>query len=152
AFDEVNAAVGLLSSMGRRNNMDSLRVTHQLQAIFAGAATLVAISAMIRTWATAYLDSDVVHDARLRTEGVVADGPYRYVRNPLYLANVVMTLGMGMMASRLGLVVLVCLNLLFVYRLILREEAELLSKQGERYQQFCNTVPRLWPSLTPRLP
>lgn len=50
---------------------------------FLFAALLVGAAAAFRTWAAAYLGSDVVHDLRLHTESLVADGPYRHVRNPL---------------------------------------------------------------------
>lgn len=152
-FDHVNAGAALVRAIaGSGLDLDSPRGRHELQAVFGVAALLVAASAMVRTWATAYLNTEVVHDANLRTEALVADGPYRYVRNPLYFANVVMTLGMGLMASRLGWVMLVVLHLIFLHRLIGREEEELLLTQGERYRKFCNAVPRLFPSLTPRLP
>ena len=37
-------------------------------------------------------------------------------------------------------------------RLIGREEAALVQSQGEAYRAFLAAVPRLWPSLRPRLP
>jgi hypothetical protein len=39
--------------------------------------------------------------------------------------------------------------LAFCYRLILREESELRASQGEPYERYRKTVPRLWPSLRP---
>lgn len=41
--------------------------------------------------------------------------------------------------------------LVFCYRLILREEAELQAAQGESYARYRNTVPRLWPSVRARV-
>lgn len=41
---------------------------------------------------------------------------------------------------------------LFVTRLLLREEAELSRAQDEPYRRYCSEVPRLVPSLTPRVP
>jgi protein-S-isoprenylcysteine O-methyltransferase Ste14 len=41
--------------------------------------------------------------------------------------------------------------LVFCYRLILREEAELQASQGQPYDAYCKAVPRLWPSLRPRV-
>jgi protein-S-isoprenylcysteine O-methyltransferase Ste14 len=152
ALDHANAAVALLRAISNAPlNLDLSRTRHELQAIIGVATLLVAASAAIRTWATAYLNSDVVHDANVRTEGLVADGPYRHVRNPLYLSNVLMSFGMGMLASRLGLVVIIAGMLLFTYRLIGYEEAQLLAAQDERYAAYRTAVPRLWPSPRPRV-
>jgi protein-S-isoprenylcysteine O-methyltransferase Ste14 len=123
----------------------------KLQTILGLAALLVAGAAMLRTWATAYLESGVVQDPKLRTEAVVADGPYRYVRNPLYFANVLMALCMGMLASRSGWVPIVLAMTVFQYRLLAREELELLRTQGERYRAYLKSVPRLFPALRPRI-
>ncbi|MFL6260868.1 MAG: methyltransferase family protein [Thermoanaerobaculia bacterium] len=123
-----------------------------VHAVFGLAAFLTGIAALVRTWAAAYLQSERVHDANLRTEGVVADGPYRHLRNPLYLGNLLLAVGMGLVASRLGFLILVGGHLIFLYRLIGREESELLATQGERYRAYFEAVPRLWPSLHPRVP
>ncbi len=123
-----------------------------LHGIFGLAAVLIGIAALVRTWAAAYLQSERVHDANLRTEGVVADGPYRHLRNPLYFGNLLLAVGMGLMASRLGFLILVVGHLIFLLRLIGREESELLATQGERYRAYFDAVPRLVPSLRPRVP
>jgi protein-S-isoprenylcysteine O-methyltransferase Ste14 len=85
----------------------------KLQTMFGMAALLLIGAAMMRTWATAYLSRDTVQDARLRTEALVADGPYRYVRNPLYFSNVLMTLSMALLASRTGWLVIVAAMVVF---------------------------------------
>jgi len=82
----------------------------------------------------------------------VADGPFRYVRNPLYFANLPMAAGIGVLASRSGFAFLVLANWFFVYRLIFREEEALKANQGESYLAYCRSVPRFWPSLRPRVP
>jgi len=51
---------------------------------------LVFLAAAMRTWAAAYLRTEIVHDAAQHSEALVADGPFRYTRNPLYLANLPM--------------------------------------------------------------
>jgi hypothetical protein len=115
-------------------------------------AVLVFISAAIRTWGAAYLRTSVVHDTAQHSEALVADGPFRYTRNPLYLASVFMAAGIGVLASRTGFIFLVLANWLFVYRLIFREEEALRESQGESYRAYCRSVPRFWPSIRPRLP
>jgi protein-S-isoprenylcysteine O-methyltransferase Ste14 len=119
--------------------------------LFAFAAFLVAMAAFIRTWASSYLRAGVVYAAEVKTESLVADGPYRYVRNPLYFANVLLAIGLGAMASRAGFFVAVAAMLVFCYRLILREEAELRADQGREYESYTQAVPRLWPSPWPRI-
>jgi protein-S-isoprenylcysteine O-methyltransferase Ste14 len=113
---------------------------------------LVFLTALLRTWASAYLRTDVVQDPNLRAEKVLADGPYRYTRNPLYLGNVLLAIGMGLLASRAGFVFIVAGMLIFCLRLIGLEEANLCREQGKPYIEFCSRVPRLWPSFSPRLP
>jgi len=84
----------------------------------------------------------------VKTEDLVADGPYRHTRNPLYLANILLAIGMGALMSRIGFVVAVLLMVVFSYRLILREETELRSNQGERYERYATAVPSLAFALT----
>ena len=47
-----------------------------------------------------------MRDSRVHTERLLADGPYRYVRNPLYLGNIFMAIGIGLTASRTGFLIL----------------------------------------------
>ena len=64
-------------------------------------ALFTILAALIRTWDTAYLRSEVVHDSKLHAEGLVADGRFRYARNPFYLGGVLFAIGFGLAASRL---------------------------------------------------
>ena len=120
--------------------------------VFLIGAILVFLTAALRTWGAAYLQSDIVHDTKQHVETLVADGPYRYTRNPLYFANVPMAAGIGLLASTWGFFFLVLANWFFVYRLIFREEASLRQTQGASYERYLQTVPRFWPSLRPRGP
>jgi protein-S-isoprenylcysteine O-methyltransferase Ste14 len=119
--------------------------------VIAIGALLVFLGATIRTWGAAYLRTDVVHDKAQHSETLVADGPFRYTRNPLYFASLPMAAGIGILASRAGFVFLVLANWIFVYRLIFREEEALHKTQGESYRAYCRSVPRFWPSLCPRV-
>lgn len=149
ALDHQNSAAALANWLAPRLAMDADSLARLL--FFAGAG-LVALAALIRSWASAYLQADVVYASEVKTEAVVADGPYRRVRNPLYFANVIMAFGMGAMMSRAGFVFTVVAMLVFCYRLILREETELLASQGEAYDRYRKAVPRLLPSPWPRIP
>jgi protein-S-isoprenylcysteine O-methyltransferase Ste14 len=130
----------------------NLRSSVSVHLIFAFGALLVGLAAALRTWAAAYLRSDVVHDPALHTEKLVADGPYRHLRNPLYLGTFLLCVGIGFLASRSGFVVLVGGAALRISRLIGREEDELAKQQGLNFREFCRRVPRLLPSLRSRVP
>jgi protein-S-isoprenylcysteine O-methyltransferase Ste14 len=123
-----------------------------VRIILAIGTLLVACACLIRTWATAYLRSEVVHDGKLHSEALVADGPYCRVRNPLYFGNLFLAAGVGLLAPRSGFVILLAGMTIFVLRLIGREEAQLEQEQGDRFREFCRRVPRLWPRLRPRVP
>ena len=149
-IDHQNSGHMLAQSLANLRGATNSLWDHRL--VFAMAALLAALASMIRTWGTAYLQPEVMVSMRVQTSRLVADGPYRFVRNPLYIGNILLALGMGFMASRLGFAVLVLGNAVFVYRLILREEAGLEAAQGENYRAYCAAVPRLVPALFPRVP
>jgi len=122
------------------------------RGIFLAAAALAVLGAWLRTWAAAYLHTEVVHDERRHDDRVVADGPYRHLRNPLYLGMLLAGVSMAPMMSRVGGVVLVVFMVVFSLRLIGGEEALLTASRGESYLRFRDAVPSLLPALRPRLP
>lgn len=150
--DPVNAGMGLLGWLAPGTNANSANGNVWMRAIFLGGAALTFTAALLRTWATAWLQTEVVHDMAQHAEQMVADGPFRYTRNPLYLANLFLAAGMGMMMSRLGWIFVLIASAVFDQRLILREEAGLREAQGPNYEAYLKSVPRLIPSLRPRVP
>src|SRR5580658_2452652 len=141
--DRVNVSVALSRLFLGHPDENSAQFGHAVLAFFALGTVFVTLGALIRSWAESYLHSSIVHDAALHGEQLVADGPYRYVRNPLYLGNLLLAIGIGVLASRAGFVVLALGMWIFLYRLILREEATLLASQGESYRRYYAAVPRL---------
>ena len=150
SIDPVNSATAIADWLAKRIGTTASDNSYRLALAFG--ALLVAVAASLRTWGTSYLHADVMRDSRVHTDRLLADGPYRYVRNPLYLGNILMAVGIGFMASRVGFLILSLGMTVFVIRLLLREEFELLRDQGEPYQRYCAAVPRLVPALTPRVP
>jgi protein-S-isoprenylcysteine O-methyltransferase Ste14 len=149
SVDQQNSAAALANWLSPRLGIDANLLGRLL---FACATFLLLAAALIRTWASSYLQAQVVYAAAVKTESLVADGPYRHMRNPLYFANIFLALGLGAMMSRPGFFVAVAAMLVFCYRLIFREEADLEASQGESYKRYRNAVPRLIPALSPRVP
>ncbi|MHB1023367.1 MAG: methyltransferase family protein [Acidobacteriaceae bacterium] len=115
-------------------------------------ATLCALlGALLRTWATAYLGADIVLAKQMQAGSVMADGPYRYVRNPLYLGMQLNLLALAILMPVSGAVFTVVTAFLFQLRLIGGEEAHLHAKLGDAYTAYVSKVPRLLPSLRPRI-
>jgi len=109
---------------------------------FAGAA--------LRTWGSAYLGVDVMRDESLRSDAVVAEGPYRRMRNPLYVGLWLHTLALALLMPVSGAVFAVVAVVLFQLRLMLAEEAFLTQKLGAAYVAYCQQVPRIVPALRPK--
>lgn len=130
----------------------SVNADAMARAIFLAATILLSLAALLRTWASSYLHATVVYASEVKTARLVADGPYRRVRNPLYLGNIMMAVAMASLMNRSGALVAILLMWLFCYRLIVREEAGLKASQGEMYVRYCDAVPRLWPAMRPRIP
>jgi protein-S-isoprenylcysteine O-methyltransferase Ste14 len=150
--DHVNVCAALSVFIFHHQPGSSAQTDRLIIGLFWVGTVLAGSAALVRTWAGAYLHSSIVHDARLHGEQLVADGPYRHLRNPLYLGNLLLALGIGVLAPRSGFFVIVIGMWIIVYRLIAREEITLLASQGEGYRRYLAAVPRLWPSPAPRVP
>ncbi len=107
--------------------------------------------AWIRTWASAYLGASIVQDKAMHGEGVVAAGPYRHLRNPLYLGTFVHTFALALIMPPSGAIFSILAIGLLQLRLIGAEESFLSAKLGEPYLTYCAKVPRILPSLSPRV-
>ena len=148
ALDNQNSTAMLANWLAPKWQMNAEGLTRSL---FAVATLVLAGAAMLRTWGSSYLASHVVYASAVKSESLVADGPYRWVRNPLYLANVLLAIGFGAMMNRAGFALAFILVLIFNYRLIFREEAELRTNLGAAYEGYAKAVPRLWPLPWPRI-
>ena len=119
--------------------------------VAAFATLLLFLAAVVRTWAAAYLGSDVVHDRDLHAERVVADGPYRYVRNPLYLGTWLLTTAISILMPPGGALLAVLAVVVLIVVLVLAEERKLTAEHGEAYSIYLRQVPRFFPAISPRI-
>ncbi len=116
------------------------------------AALFALLGAILRVWGTAYLGYGTVHHGEMQAGLVVVDGPYRHVRNPLYLGGWFMMVGTAFLMPATGALFSTTLLTVFFLRLILGEEAFLSGQLGEPYREYLRTVPRLFPRLRAGLP
>jgi protein-S-isoprenylcysteine O-methyltransferase Ste14 len=129
-----------------------LSPTVAIQLVTALAIACAALAAGLRVWGTAYLGTGTVQNAEMKAGQVMADGPFRYVRNPLYLGSYFMIAAISILMPPSGAAFTLAALAIFLLRLILGEEAFLAPKLGEPYAAYRKAVPRLVPSLGPRVP
>lgn len=126
--------------------------TASTNAVLVLATAFVVAAAWLRMWGSAYMGASVVQSGDLHAHGVVADGPYRYLRNPLYLGTILFTLGLISLMRPIGALITLVLIVLLQIRLIAREEPYLTEKLGPGYTEYCRQVPRIIPRLASRVP
>ena len=74
---------------------------------------------------------------------IVAHGPYRFTRNPMYVGFTLMTLGLGVLFDSGWVLLAAALGLILVDRLVVvREERYLERKFGEEYLAYKRRVRR----------
>jgi protein-S-isoprenylcysteine O-methyltransferase Ste14 len=118
-------------------------------AVTVAALACFVLGAILRVWGTAYLGSGVMRGSAMQGNQVVAAGPYRYVRNPLYLGGWLLAAGVSILMPPSGAAFFLVSYSIFVLILIFAEEHFLSAKQGDGYQQYRLRVPRLLPRVTP---
>ncbi len=74
---------------------------------------------------------------------LVATGPYRFTRNPIYIGFVILYFGLAILLTSAWMLVLLVPVLVILQRgVVEREEAYLTAKFGDAYRQYQKRVPR----------
>lgn len=97
-----------------------------------------------------FLYSAFVHSASLvpkENYSVVARGPYRYVRHPIYAGGILGAFGLIGVAPASEVFIIWCILLMTLLILLLIEERELNLRFGESYRKYCNNTKRLFPGI-----
>ena len=115
--------------------------------VIMAAALFAALSAWFRIWGSAYLGPSTVSNASMIAGKVMADGPYRYVRNPLYIGLWFMVAAMAFLMPATGALFAIVLITVFAMRLTLGEETFLKAQLGQPYEAYLHAVPRFVPRL-----
>jgi protein-S-isoprenylcysteine O-methyltransferase Ste14 len=140
----------LLSTWLARNHWLTFSGATIALLIFGALCALIA--AMLRTAGSAYMGFSTVQSLSMHGDRVVAAGPYRFVRNPLYLGIIVMTFSLALLMPPSGAIFSIICVVLFELALIAGEEPFLTEKLGQSYLEYRARVPKLIPALSPRIP
>jgi protein-S-isoprenylcysteine O-methyltransferase Ste14 len=129
-----------------------LLVGHPTHDSWELGVLLLTLGAGLHAWAAGYLRKNQV---------LAAAGPYRFVRNPFYVADFLRDLGIlfachsCLDAVHAPVWILAALYLTYMFPVVIRrrvlekEEPELRARFGESYAAYCAEVPRFVPRLWP---
>jgi len=82
-------------------------------------------------------------DKKVYAEKLVTEGIFNHCRNPLYVGNILMLLGVGILSNSLFYVGIVMPLFLFIYQaIVLAEENFLRNKFGADFDAYCRRVNR----------
>lgn len=98
----------------------------------------------VRTYGVAYIGT--ISRTRSYSNGqLVQEGPFGVLRNPLYLGNLLLSVGLSIMSGVLWLPLVV---IVFFYAqyipIVAWEEMKLINIFGSVYLEYCNKVPQRW--------
>ncbi len=122
-------------------------------ASLLGGFALALLGELLRIWAVRHAGG-----ATRTTSGVgagpvlITHGPFAYVRNPLYLGNFLLSLGLCLMSCAWMPWMLFLFLALFGWQywsIISLEEEHLQQRFGAIYTEYLKNVPRFLPRLTP---
>lgn len=87
-------------------------------------------------------------DGKVYAEDLVTQGIFNHCRNPLYVGNILMLAGVGVLSNSLLYLLVFIPFFLFVYQaIVLAEENFLRNKFGEKFISYCKRVNRWLPDL-----
>lgn len=85
---------------------------------------------------------------KVYAEELVTTGIFNHCRNPLYVGNILMLFGVGVLSNSLIYVAVVMPLFFFIYQaIVLAEENFLRGKFGQAFDTYCSQVNRWVPSL-----
>jgi len=112
---------------------------------------IILIGESIRIYANRYAGG-ATRTTKVGAKKLCTSGPFAYVRNPLYVGNMVIYTGVVLFAGAPSVIAMMILTWSFFviqYSLIVSLEEETLRDLfGEEYRVYCKYVPRLLPRLS----
>jgi protein-S-isoprenylcysteine O-methyltransferase Ste14 len=115
---------------------------HMTDTTFRWGVVLLIVGELIRFWALGYMER--------KGEKLAMSGPYAFVRNPLYVGNFFLGLGIAVVVWNWVIGIIFLVGFLGIYTGTIRgEEKHLQEMFGKTYEDYCKNVPSFFPRLTP---
>ncbi len=116
------------------------------------AVLFTALGAWLRVWGSAYIGAGIVMAPGMHANALLADGPYRHTRNPLYLGTLLHTVGIAMLMPPAGSIFAIAAIWILQVRLATAEEPFLAQRFGAGYARYKESLPQFLPSARALVP
>jgi protein-S-isoprenylcysteine O-methyltransferase Ste14 len=116
----------------------------------AAGFVLVCCGESLRFWGVSIAGSETRTTGKVGGTYLITNGPFAYVRNPLYVGNMLMYIGIGVMSMALfpWLLSIAAVWFYIQYYLIVTQEEEYLAGRfGSEYEEYKRNVGRFLPRL-----
>lgn len=122
-------------------------ITMSVTFLFIGFINLY--TWIFRSYAGGYLTGHISVTKEVQTYKLVTNGPYAYVRNPLYLSDIISITVIGFAGPPIAILILFFGKITTSYMYVVYEENSLLKEFREEYKRYSREVPRFIPRITP---
>jgi len=114
----------------------------KLWSLLVGLGLTIA-GLLLRTWACGHLEKE---------KELITTGPYRFTRNPLYLGNLMIGIGVVVGARSLWVLALTLVLFLIFYPVVISAEKQKMKQLfPEEYTTYKEEVPLFFPTFSPSL-
>lgn len=109
-------------------------------------ALLILFASLIRMWAGTILSSRTVMAFKIQNSKLQISGPYLFVRNPIYFADLIAFTALSLCLRPIGLLIPLLIYLHY-YQLIKYEEEKLNTEFGNTYKEYISSTPAIFPGV-----
>ena len=113
-------------------------------------AILMAFGELLRIMSVGYLGASS-RAREIVSENLITNGPYAYIRNPMYTGNMFLYMGASIFAGSWLPYLLYLVIFYFSIQYVLSvkyEESKLEELHGDEYLRYTDSVPRFYPRLS----
>src|SRR4051794_1128367 len=88
------------------------------------------------------------HNNQIHADRLITNGWYAHCRNPIYIGNFLVVMGLLIMFNNFVVFVIALLTIVLSYHaIVVTEENYLIHHFGVEYYSYCQRVPRWWPNF-----